>query len=652
MHRRSFLALSLLTPLAFAGRGWAASPAAARAPGGPNGVPRAFAFGKREFLLDGEAFRVHSGEMHPARIAKEHWRHRIRMARAMGLNTVAIYVMWNHHEREPGVFDFDTGNKDVAAFVRLCAEEGMWVYLRPGPYICGEWTNGGLPAYLLRDPDTRLRTRDDPRYMAAVRRYIAALAPRIAPLMAAAGGPVLMLQIENEYSMFADDIGYLDALRDIWREHGIDGPFSVSDGLKDLQRRKAYPHGAALGLDGADVPDLLKGRGFAGESPVWVGEGYPGWLTHWGEPTFATKDYEDTLRHIMRAGYSFNLYVVHGGTNFGLTAGSNAEDDGSQFQPVITSYDYGAPIDERGRPTPQYGRLRRVIADITGVTPPDLPPAPPGTTFAPVTPRPFASLWDNLPGTPVRLPSPGPNEILFGLDQGLVVYRKRIKGRVLRLENVRDYAVVHVDGREVGLVSRVEHPTLNAKPEVNVPGADTAERVLEILVDTFGHINFGPRIGDHKGLIGPVSMDGVPLRDVEAWAIPLDDAWIRGLRPFADESAPTGPEPEPAPADRAPVGADSSAKTRSPRGPAFFKTTLPIESPGDVYIDMTAWSKGYLWINGQLLGRYWNIGPQQRLFCPGPWLRAGDNELLVLDLHSDTAAVVTAADSLQASRRP
>ena len=545
MHRRSFLALSLLTPLAFAGRGWAASVSTARNVALPDGRPHAFTFGKREFRLDGEAFRVHSGEMHPARITKEHWRHRIRMARAMGLNTVAIYVMWNHHEREPGVFDFKTGNRDVAGFIRLCAEEGMWVYLRPGPYICGEWTNGGLPAYLLRDPDTQLRTRDDPRYMAAVRRYIAALAPRIAPLMASAGGPVLMLQIENEYSMFADDIGYLDALRDIWREHGIDGPFSVSDGWKDLVRRKAYPKGSALGLDGADVSVLVKGREFAGESPVWVGEGYPGWLTHWGEPTFATKDYEDTLRQIMRAGYSFNLYVVHGGTNFGLTAGSNAEDDGSQFQPVITSYDYGAPIDERGRPTEQYMRLRRVIADATRLTPSALPPEPPSATFAPVTPVPYALLLENLPGVAMTLPSPGPNEILFGQDQGLVLYRKRIaKGALLRLENVRDYAVVHVDGHEVGVVSRVQHAALNSKSEVALPGGldatgSDADRTLEILVDTFGHINFGPRLGDHKGLIGPASVDGVALRDVEAWAIPLEDAWVRGLRPIADKSAPT-----------------------------------------------------------------------------------------------------------------
>ena len=657
MHRRSFLALSLLTPLAFAGRGWAASVSTARNVALPDGRPHAFTFGKREFRLDGEAFRVHSGEMHPARIAKEHWRHRIRMARAMGLNTVAIYVMWNHHEREPGVFDFETGNRDVAGFIRLCAEEGMWVYLRPGPYICGEWTNGGLPAYLLRDPDTQLRTRDDPRYMAAVRRYIAALAPRIAPLMASAGGPVLMLQIENEYSMFADDIGYLDALRDIWREHGIDGPFSVSDGWKDLVRRKAYPKGSALGLDGADVGVLVKGREFAGESPVWVGEGYPGWLTHWGEPTFATKDYEDTLRQIMRAGYSFNLYVVHGGTNFGLTAGSNAEDDGSRFQPVITSYDYGAPIDERGRPTEQYMRLRRVIADATRLTPSALPPEPPSATFAPVTPVPYALLLENLPGVAMTLPSPGPNEILFGQDQGLVLYRKRIaKGALLRLENVRDYAVVHVDGHEVGVVSRVEHAALNSKPEVALPGGldatgSDASRTLEILVDTFGHINFGPRLGDHKGLIGPASVDGVALRDLEAWAIPLEDAWVRGLRPIADKSAPTAQGADTSMA-RAPVGADSSVITRSPQGPMFFKAHLPMESPGDLYIDLGAWNKGYVWINGQLLGRYWHIGPQQRLFCPGPWLRAGDNELLVLDLHRQTPAVVTAAESLHDARTP
>lgn len=620
MQRRRFLALSLLTPLAFAGRAWAGPSGVAASAVAPDGRGHAFAFGKRTFLLDGKPFQMRSGEMHPARIAREHWRHRIRMARAMGLNTVAIYVMWNHHEREPGVFDFESDNRDIVAFIRLCAEEGMWVYLRPGPYICGEWTNGGLPAWLLRDPDTRLRTRDDPRYMAAVRRYIAALAPRIAPLTAGAGGPVLMLQVENEYSMFADDVGYLEALRDLWREHGVAGPFSVSDGWKDLRRRKAYPEGMALGLDGADVADLLRGRSFAGESPVWLGEGYPGWLTHWGEPAFATRDLVEPLREIMRAGYSFNLYVVHGGTNFGLTAGSNAEDDGSHFQPVITSYDYGAPIDERGRATPHYAALRRVIVESAGVTPPAMPEAPPSATFSPVTPVPIASLWDNLPGEPVRLPSPGPNEILFGQDQGLVVYRKRIgAGSVLRLENVRDYAVVHVDGRETAVVSRVEHASLSSRPDVTLPARASGEATVEVLVDTFGHINFGPRLGDHKGLIGPVTLDGVALHEVEAWPLPLDDAWVRGLKPL--KAAPS-------------------------RGGVFFRAALHVDVPGDVYLDMSGWAKGYLWVNGRLLGRYWSVGPQLRLFCPGPWLKAGENEVLVLDLHRVEGAVIAAADSL------
>ena len=554
--------------------------------------------------------------MHPARIAKPAWRSRIRMARAMGLNTIALYVMWNHHEREPGAFDFESENRDIEAFIRLCQQEGMWVYLRPGPYVCAEWTNGGLPAWLLRDPDTRLRDRDDPRYMLAVRRYVAELARRISPLMVGRGGPILMLQVENEYSMFAADVGYLEAIQAMWREHGIDGPFSVSDGWKDLQRRRAYLPGAALGLDGADVATLAKGRAFAGEAPVWVGEGYPGWLTHWGEPVFAAKDYEETLRGVMRAGYSFNLYVVHGGTNFGLTAGANAEDDGSQFQPAITSYDYGAPIDERGLPTAQYHRLRAVIAEATGRVPPPVPTAEPAGSFTSAVLAPYASLWDNLSQAPARVPRRGPNEILFGQDQGLVLYRKRIdRGSRLRLEGVRDYAVVHLDGREVAHVSRVVHPALSSKEEVALPAPGT----LDILVDTFGHINFGPRLGDHKGLIGPVMLDDQALGDLDAWALPLDGAWLRDLVPV--HAAPARPC-------------------------VFFRGTIRLQRAGDVYIDMREWTKGYLWVNGRLLGRYWHIGPQQRLFCPGVWLREGDNDVLVLDLHHAEPAPIGSALTL------
>lgn len=619
MRRRDFLVVSVLAPLAFAGRGWAASPSPAALLPIPDGKPHAFAFGHRQFLLDGHAFSIHSGEMHPARIPREHWRHRIRMAKAMGLNTIALYVMWNQLEPEPGVFHLDGDNRDFAAFIRLCQEEGMWVYLRPGPYVCGEWTLGGLPAWLLRDPDVRLRTRDDPVYMAAVRRYIAAIAPRVRPLLAKNGGPVLMIQVENEYSMQGDDVAYLKAIEDIWRENGIEGPFSVSDGWKDLLRRRAYPPGSALGLDGADVPTLVQGRAFAHEAPVWVGEGYPGWLTHWGEPVFAERDYVETLRSVMKAGYSFNLYVVHGGTNFGLTAGSNAEDDGSQFQPVITSYDYGAPIDETGQPTAQYQKLRDVITSVTGRKPPELPSSPPRASFAETSLEPFASLWDNLP-TLVQVPHPVSNEILFGQDQGLVLWRKTIPaGTSLTIEAARDYAIAYVDGHEAGVVSRVEHPSVSSKTRVSLPDASAGERRLDVLVDTFGHINFGPRVGDHKGLTGPVSLDGRPLEDFEVLALPLDGEWLSHLQPLADKPL---------------------------RGGVFFRGSIHVDVPGDVYLDMSDWDKGYLWINGRLLGRYWHIGPQQRLYCPGPWLRAGDNEVRVLDLHRHVAGRLRAAAHL------
>jgi beta-galactosidase len=611
MRRRDFLAVSLLAPLAISGGAWAGPLVEAV----PDGRPHRLAFGPRRFELDGKPFQIRSGEMHPARIPREYWQHRIRMAKAMGLNTIAIYVMWNHQEREPGVFDWRTGNRDIAAFVRLCQAEGLWVYLRPGPYVCAEWTNGGIPAYLLRDPDTHLRTKDDPAFMAATLRYIGQLAAQVKPLMAVNGGPILMVQVENEYSMFGDDVDYLRALADMWRVHGVAGPFSISEGWKDLVRRKAYLPGAALGLDGPEVAELNRGHEFAGEAPVWVGEGYPGWLTHWGEKTFASKDFVAPLRDIMRAGYSFNLYVVHGGTNFGLTAGANAEDDGSQFQPDITSYDYAAPIDERGRPSPSYAAIRAVISREAGVTPPPMPAPIAAGRFATFTPIAIASLWDAL-GTARHLQQPGPNEVLFGQDQGLVVYRKRVDSEgTLSLEGVRDYAVVYADGHEVGHVSRLVHPSLSSKPEVTIP----AGGVVDVLVDTFGHINFGPRLGGHKGLVGPVMFNGAPVYEVEAWPLPLDGGWPDHLPPLREP--PT-------------------------RGGVFFEGMLHLDAPGDVYLDMSAWNKGYLWVNGHCLGRYWHIGPQERLYCPGVWLKPGANVVRVLDLHRTSGAPITCAERM------
>lgn len=617
MHRRSFLKLSVLAPLA---SGLALGEASARvAPVArvPEGRPHRFGFGRREFLLDGAPFQILSGEMHPARIPRAYWRHRIRMAKAMGLNTIAIYLMWNAIEPEPGRYDF-SGRNDFVHFVRLCQDEGMWVYLRPGPYVCAEWDYGGLPPYLLRQNDIRVRSKADPRYMAAVRRLIGEYAQRIAPLMAPAGGPVLMLQLENEYASFGHDRAYLQAIRDCWRAHGIDGPFSLSDGLAQIRTQQTYLEGTALGLDGDT--DFAAGQAIAGEAPVWMGEGYPGWLTHWGDPNFASGDFTDTLRRLLAERRSFNLYVVHGGSNFGFTAGANAKSDGSQFQPVITSYDYGAPISERGEATAAFHRFRGLIAEVGGRAAPAIPALPRQIRWDAITPEPHASLWDNLPA-PREVVDPQANELLFGQDHGLVLYRRALPAgpaATLRLEGVHDYANVLLDGRPLGAISRVQAMGVHSNSSLPLPALAGAGR-LDVLVDSFGHVGYGGDTTDRKGLLGPTHLADERLRGWQAFSLPLDDGFLAGLRPVVSDPLRPG---------------------------LFFKASLSLDETGDCYLDMGRWHKGYVWVNGRLLGRYWNLGPQQRLYCPGPWLRAGDNEVLVFDLHRTVAAPIRSAATL------
>ncbi|MBA2078845.1 beta-galactosidase [Rhodanobacter sp. PCA2] len=618
MQRRTFLRLSVLTPLAL-GAGW--RPGSVRAamaanPIKPDGRPHRFELSAQQFLLDDKPFRILSGEMHPIRIPAEYWRHRIRMAKAMGLNTIAIYLMWNALESEPGVFDLAGGNRDFARFIRLCQEEGMWVYLRPGPYICGEWDFGGLPPYLLRHPQMRVRDKDDADYMAAVRRYIATIAPVVKPLLAANGGPILMVQVENEYASFGRDIGYLQAIHALWQDHGVHGPFSISDGLAQVREAKTYLPGTALGLDGDT--DFTGAQAIAGEMPVWMGEGYPGWITHWGDKDFARGDFAGTLEKLLAEGRSFNLYVVHGGTNFGSGAGANAKGDYSHFEPVITSYDYGAPITEQGAPTADYHTFRKMLAAHAAQPLPEVPATPPMASFAPFTPQPHAVLWDNLPAAK-KVQHPQPNELLFGQDHGMVLYRRPLKaGGELAVDGVRDYATVFHGGRYVDYLSRVEHPKLRTGNKLRLP-ASHGDELLEILVDSFGHVGFGHAMADRKGLLGEVQLDGKPLEDWEAVSLPLDGKWLASLRPLRGKPSRPG---------------------------VFFKGVLHLTQSGDCYLDMADWAKGYLWVNGHLLGRYWNLGPQQRLYCPASWLRVGDNEVLVFDLHRTEAALIRSAGAL------
>jgi beta-galactosidase len=386
-----------------------------------------FKLGQQDFLLDNKPFQMISGEMHPARIPAAYWRHRIQMAKAMGCNTIAAYIFWNYHESSPGVFDFKTGNRDIAEFVRICQQEKMWVLFRPGPYVCAEWDFGGLPAYLLKIPDIKIRCRDA-RYMKAAERYITRLSKEIKPLLCTNGGPILMLQIENEYGSFGNDKQYLEDLRKLWLKNGIKIPFYTADGPTAFMLEAGNIDGAAIGLDsGSSEADFEQAKKRNPDIPSFSSETYPGWLTHWGEK-FARPDtngLKNEVEFLLKSKRSVNFYVIHGGTNFGFTAGANAFSP-TQYQPDITSYDYDAPIDEQGRPTPKYFMLRNLISKYVGYKIPEIPAAIPIMNIPSIEMKAVNSIWNNL-STWIYSPQPVPMEKL-GQNQGLILYRTALIG--------------------------------------------------------------------------------------------------------------------------------------------------------------------------------------------------------------------------------
>lgn len=573
----------------------------------PDGRPHHFTLHPDGFRLDGRPMQIRSGEMHPARIPRAEWAARIAMAKAMGLNTISIYLMWNNLEHPSGVFDFQTDRRDIAAFLRLCQDAGLWVFLRPGPYICGEWDLGGLPASLLYGEDIALRTRD-PRFLAACERYIAAVAPVVKPYLAAQGGPILMTQVENEYASFGGDLAYMAWVREAWLRAGITGPFSIADGLPQLTQKRTVLPGCAIGLDGEDSITGLKA--IDSTDPGWISEAYPGWLTHWGEKSMAKVDFTGDLRTLLKNDLSFNLYVVHGGTNFGFTAGANAGHDGSRFQPVITSYDYDAPIDEAGRPTPKYHAFRALMLETVRAVPP-VPPAPPMTRFSPVIAT-RAGALRRAEGRRVTSENPLSLERALHQGQGMGLYRVNVPAGVagaLRLPPVHDHARVFLDTADLGTISR-----MSVKSAEIVIGASDADRTLEILVDTFGHIGYGPALGDRKGLEGPAFIGNTPLKNWTIIGLPLDEAHVAKLSALEPSPDPNG---------------------------YLFKATVDRDKDGGVYIDMSGWKKGYLWVNGHALGRFWNAGPQYRLFCPASFLHRTGNEILILDYHQEHPACLS-----------
>ncbi len=575
-----------------------------------------FELGAQDFLLNGKPFQVMSGEMHPARIPAEYWRHRIQMAKAMGLNTIAAYVFWNYHESEEGKFDFKTGNHDLAKFLKICQEEHMWVILRAGPYCCGEWDFGGIPPYLLKYPDLKVRCMD-PRYISAVGRYLGKLASVVAPLQVTHGGPILLVQLENEYGSYGNDRKYIGWLHDFWRSHGIDVPFYTSDGPTTYMLEAGSYPGCAVGLDsgGSEADFALAHRTNPGV-PVMSGETYPGWLTHFGEEwaTNSVESVSNELKFLLSNHKSFNLYVVHGGTNFGFTAGANS--GGHGYEPDVTSYDYDAPVTEQGRATPKYTAMRDLIAayreDKSAL--PVVPDPIPTVSIPAFSLQRWTSVWENLP-KPIETPQPKPFEAM-GQTTGLALYRTHLVGHKsgkLTVTDIHDWALVYVDGKFVGTLDRRA-----GVKSIDLPASHSANPTLDILVEAMGHINFAQEIIDRKGITDRVTLNGMTLMNWETYQFPLDSKWVTGLKQTP--------------------GSASKA--------TFFKGSFSLDHPADTYLDMSNYQKGYVWVNGHNLGRFWEIGPQKRLYCPAPWLKSGANEVVVLDLLKETAATVSGVETL------
>jgi beta-galactosidase len=539
-----------------------------------------------------------AGEMHYPRIPRAYWEARLKMAYAMGLDAVSTYVFWNLHEPSPGTYDF-SGENDVAEFVRAAARAGLSVVLRPGPYVCAEWDLGGLPAWLLAGKPIALRTQDE-EYMRPVRRWLKRLGEELAPLQRSRGGPILAVQLENEYGAFGSSQPYLEALRDALDDAGFAAsPYYTIDQPGDLARGSLPGIAiAATFAPGDPERDLGMLRALRPDGPLICGEYWAGWFDHWAEPHHRT-DRENQVRDLewmLEHGCSVNFYMFHGGTSFGFWNGANAS-EAQPYQPDTTSYDYDAALDEAGRPTQKYRAFRDVIARERGVDPRPIP-EPPRTIEIPAFDlTTFASL-DAMLTNPVECDAPVPMEAL-GQSLGYVLYRTTLEDageNVLEFDWMRDYAIVSLDGEVAGHLDRRLGET--ALPlAVPRPGMR-----LDILVENGGRINYGPKLLDERKGVGPVRWGGRELPNWQAFTLPLDD--LRPLR-FDQPSA---------------------------RAPGFWRGIFEVDERADTFIDVRSLGKGALWINGRNAGRFWSVGPQASLYVPGLWLREGTNEAVVLDL--------------------
>ncbi|TQV98418.1 beta-calactosidase [Cordyceps javanica] len=590
-------------------------------------TPGNFSYNRHEFLLNGKPYQIIGGQMDPQRIPPEFWVHRLKMARAMGLNTIFSYLYWNMHEPRSGEWDFQ-GRNDVAAFFRLAQQEGLKVVLRPGPYICGERDWGGFPAWLSQVPGMAVRQNNGP-FLDAAKAYIDRLGKELGKLQITQGGPILMTQLENEYGSFGKDKKYLAAMAAMLRDN-FDVCLYTNDGGGKSYLEGGQFHGVLAVIDGDSQSGFAARDKYVTDptslGPQLNGEYYITWIDQWGSD-YAHQQISGSQTGIAKAvgdldwtlagNYSFSIYMFHGGTNFGFENGG-IRDDGP-LAAVTTSYDYGAPLDESGRPTDVYFKLREMISKyVPAGSIPEVPATPKRATVPEFELKPAAALFDLQDKATRQADDPISMDAL-GQAYGYVLYEhtvtKDVQGLVAIGDGARDRAIVYVNGVRTGVVDTIYKTPSSVK--VALKKGDT----LRILVENLGRVDVRQRLKEQvKGIVGNVSVGGSVLRNWATYSMPLSEL---------------------------PSDLHRQHTIKKNDGPVFYTGTFDLpkgassDPSGDTFLSVPEGVKGVLWVNGVNLGRYWKVGPQQSLYVPGSILKP-KNDVVLLELEPQPGVQLSA----------
>ena len=573
-----------------------------------------FSVGNKTFLLNGKPYVVRAAELHYSRIPKEYWEQRIQLCKAMGMNTVCIYLFWNIHEQQQDVYDFK-GQNDVAAFVKLVQKNGMYCIVRPGPYVCAEWDMGGLPWWLLKKKDIKLRTLQDNFFVERTQKFLNEAGKQLAPLQIQNGGNIIMVQVENEYATYGSDQKYMETIRNSVRAAGFDKvQLFRCDWSSNFNNYKLDGVATTLNFGaGSDVDSQFKEFSKVyPTAPLMSSEYWTGWFDHWGRPheTRSIDSFIGSLKDMMDRKVSFSLYMAHGGTSFGQWGGANA----GPYSAMATSYDYNAPIGEQGNTTDKFFAVRDLLKNYLqeGETLGEIPVSKKIIAIPPVTFKEGASIFENLPvaNKTVQIQSME----FFDQGWGRILYRTKLgnlkPNTKLLITEVHDWATVFINGKAIGKLDR-----RRGDNTITLPAGSSNAR-LDILVEATGRVNYGEAINDRKGITEKVELVNEEtkeeLKNWEVFNFPVDYAFQKKAK----------------------------FKTSPINGPAWHRASFNLQETGDTFLDVSTWGKGMVWINGMNLGRFWKIGPQQTLFVPGVWLKKGVNEIIVLDVDQPTKRVV------------